>query len=220
MEEEQGMKYKLIAIILIILSFLSGMSFRESPIEERDDVPILVTYSIRSDLNYMEYIELWYEQTNEEAPSQLCYTDRKRQKVLYNLGQREDIFLWYIRVVEAGPSNTWIGNLEVNITLGRKRVIKFATIVDNWNGAPVVRTHLVRRLTVTSHHAVEFYIFGFGDPACSACVTVRSMSNTRTNNHEKFRTRVPSLSRIEEEVQMETFILLADDDFSRWINWR
>lgn len=169
------MKYKLIAVILIILSFLSGMSFRESPIEERDDVPILVTYSIRSDLNYTEYIELWYEQTNEEAPSQLCYTDRKRQKVLYNLGQREDIFLWYIRVVEAGPSNTWIGNLEVNITLGRKRVIKFATIVDNWNGDPVVLTYLVRRLTVTSHHAVEFYIFGFGDPAISACVTVRSI---------------------------------------------
>lgn len=166
-------KYKLIAVILIILSFLSGMSFQERPIEERDDVPILVTYSIRSDLNYTDYIRLWYEQTNEEAPSQLCYTDRKRQKVLYNLGQREDIFLWYIRVAHARVD--WEQGVEVNITLGRKRVIKFATIVDNWNGEPVVLTYLVRRLTVTSHQAVEFYIFGFGEPACSACVTVRSI---------------------------------------------
>jgi len=166
-------KYKVMVIILIVLSFLSGSLFRENLIEEKDDVLILVSYVIRSDLNYTEYIELWYEQTDVEAPSQLCYTDRKRQKVFYNLGQQEDIFLWYIKVAHARV--VWEQGVEVNITLGRKRVIKFATIVDNWNGDPVVLTHLVRRLTVTSHHAVEFYIFGFGDSTCSACVTVRSI---------------------------------------------
>ena len=167
------MKYKLIAVILIILSFFSGVVFRESLIEEKKDVPILVSYKISSDLNYTRYLELWREQTDVEAPSQLCYTDRKRQKMLYNLGQREDIFLWYIRVAHARV--VWEQGVEVNITLGRKSVIKFATMVDNWNGAPVVFTHLVRRLTVTSHHAIEFYVFGFGDPSCSACVTARSI---------------------------------------------
>lgn len=167
------MKYKLIAVILIILSFLFGMSFGENPIEEKEDVPISVTYGIWRDLNYTEYTDLWYEQTDVEAPSQLGYTDRKRQKVFYNLGQREDIFLWHIKVAHAKVN--WEQGLEVNITLGRKRVIKFATIVDNWNGDPVVLAYLVRRLTVTSHHAVEFWIFGFGNPACSACVTARSI---------------------------------------------
>lgn len=167
------MKYKLIAVILIILSFLFGMSFGENPIEEKEDVPISVTYGIWRDLNYTEYIDLWYKQTDVEAPSQLCYTDRKRQKVLYNLGQREDIFLWHIKVAHAKVN--WEQGVEVSITLGRKRVIKFATIVDNWNGDSVVLTHLVRRLSVTSHHAVEFWIFGFGNPSCSACVTAHSI---------------------------------------------
>lgn len=166
-------KYKVIVIIFIILSFLSGMMFRESLIEEKEDVPILVTYGIWRDLNHTEYIDLWYELTDVEAPSQLCYTDRKRQKVLYNLGQREDIFLWHIKVAHAKVN--WEQGVEVKITLGRKRVIKFATIVDNWNGDSVALTHLVRRLTVTSHHAVEFWIFGFGNPACSACVTAISV---------------------------------------------
>jgi hypothetical protein len=166
-------KYKIIVIIFIILSFLSGAVFRESLIEEKDDVPILVSYTIRSDLNYTEYIKLWYEQTDVEAPSQIGYTDRKRQKVCYNLGQREDLFIWYIRVAHA--SVVWEQGVEVNITLGRKRIIKFATIVDNWSGDPVVHTSIVRRLTVTSHHSVVFYVFGFGDPSCSACVTVRSI---------------------------------------------
>jgi len=167
------LKYKLIAVSLIILSFLSGVVFRESLIEEKEDVPILVSYIIRSDLNYTEYIKLWYGQTDVEAPSQLCYADCKRQRVAYNLGQQEEIFLWHIRVVHARV--IWEQGLEVSITLGRKSVIKFATIVDDWNGDPVVLTHLVRRLTVTSHHAVEFYVFGFGDPTCSAYVTVRSI---------------------------------------------
>lgn len=173
------MKNKLIAVILIILSFISGMSFGTSPVEEKEYVPILVTYGVWRNLNHTEYIDLWHELTDVEAPSQLCYTDRKRQKVLYNLGQREDIFLWHIRVIKAdspkGSLQYWSGRLGVNITLGCKRVIKFATIVDNWNGDPVVLTHIVRRLTVTSHHAVEFWIFGFGNPSCSACVTAISV---------------------------------------------
>jgi len=36
-----------------------------------------------------------------------------------------------------------------------------------------------------------------------------------TDTHKKFRTCVPRPSRIEEEERMETFIILADDDFSR-----
>lgn len=167
------MKYRYVIITLIILSFLSGMLFRESSIKEKEDVPICVTYGIWRDLNYTEYIDLWCERTDGEAPLQLCYTDRKRQKVFYNLGQREDIFLWHIKVAHAKVN--WEQGVEVNITLGRKRVIKFATIVDNWNGNSVVLTHLVRRLTVTSHHAVEFWIFGFGNPSCSACVTAHSI---------------------------------------------
>lgn len=167
------MKYRHIVIILIILSFFSGVLFRESLIEERDDVPILVSYKTWSDLNYTEYNELWYELTDVEAPSHLCYIDRKGQKVLYNLGQREDIFLWHIKVAHARV--VWEQGVEVNITLGNRGVIKFATIVDNWFGDRVVHTSLVRRLTETSYHAVEFYVFGFGDSFCSACVTVRSI---------------------------------------------
>lgn len=167
------MKYKLIAIVLIFLSFFSGVIFRESLIEEKEDIPILVSYRTWNDLNHTEYLGFWYGLTDVEAPSQLGYTDRKRQKVFYNLGQREDIFLWHIRVAHARV--VWEQGLEVNITLGRKSVIKFATIVDNWDGDPVVLTYLVRRRTVTSHHAVEFWIFGFGNPSCSACVTARSI---------------------------------------------